>query len=371
MSISPLNTSPQNTSVQNKRSPALDRLWFTRCPVPTATGLAYKLGWLDEEFARDGIAVGTLQETRELARHHYDHDLPALIREGGNMLALAARAQGASTRLIGLTWIDEWQTILVRANSGISEPHHLKGLRLALPEYIEHPIASHVRGSSIARGMSLQGYHGALAYAGLGFDDIELVQVPSGAGARNAAAGGSNNGLQSLWAGLDYLAAGKVDAVYVKGASAVDAAQRIGAVVGIDLDRLGARKFRVNNGTPRPLTVHTDLLENHFDVVVRFLYQTLRAADWAAANVNDVLGILQSETSSSAAGAAAAYRDDFHKTLHPDLSDERLQLFEQQKKFLWLHGLLDRDFDFAPWLDRRPLAAAYELLEADRRKAGR
>jgi ABC-type nitrate/sulfonate/bicarbonate transport system substrate-binding protein len=338
--------------------------------------LAYKLGWLNEEFAGDGIAVGTLQETRELARHHYDHDLPALIREGGNMLALAARAQGARTRLIGLTWIDEWQTILVRANSGITEPHQLKGLRLALPEYIEHPIPSHLRGSSIARGMSLQGYHGALAYAGLTFDDVELVQVSSGRDAGGAGAGGAGQGqagagLQSLWGGLAALAAGKVDAVYVKGASAVDAAQRAGAVVGIDLDHLAERKFRVNNGTPRPITVHEDLLENNFDLVVRFLHQTLRAADWAADNLNDVLGILQSETNSSAAGATAAYRDDFHKKLHPDLSEERLQLFAQQKKFLWLHGFLDRDFDFAPWVDRRPLEAAYELLEADRRKAGR
>jgi ABC-type nitrate/sulfonate/bicarbonate transport system substrate-binding protein len=367
-----------STSIVQKSPARIDRLWFTRCPVPTATGLAYKLGWLDQEFARDGIAVGTLQETRELARHHYDHDLPELIREGGNILALATRAQGARTRLIGLTWIDEWQTILVRANSGIAEPQQLKGLRLALPEYIEHPLHTHARGSSIARGMSLQGYQGALAYAGLTFDDVELVQVASGRNAGSSGAGGAGQGqadsgasLQSLWAGLEALAAGTVDAVYVKGASAVDAAQRTGAVVGIDLDQLAERKFRVNNGTPRPITVHEDLLENNFDLVVRFLYQTLRAADWAADNLNDVLGILQSETNSSAAGATTAYRDDFHKTLHPDLSEERLQLFAQQKKFLWLHGFLDRDFDFASWVDRRPLEAAYELLEADRRAAGR
>lgn len=41
---------------------ALDKVYFTRCPVPTATGLAYKLGWLGQEFAADGIAVETLQE---------------------------------------------------------------------------------------------------------------------------------------------------------------------------------------------------------------------------------------------------------------------------------------------------------------------
>src|SRR5580704_10045459 len=86
---------------------AIEKIWFTRCPVPTATGLAYKLGWLTEEFARDGIAVHTLQDAgAELARHHYDHALPTLIREGGNLLAIPAKAQGAPTRLVGLTWID-------------------------------------------------------------------------------------------------------------------------------------------------------------------------------------------------------------------------------------------------------------------------
>jgi hypothetical protein len=37
----------------------------------------------------------------------------------------------------------------------------------------------------------------------------------------------------------------------------------------------------------------------------------------------------------------------FHRTLYPDLSDERLNPFEQQKKFMWLHGFIARDVGFA------------------------
>ena len=44
----------------------LDQIWFTRCPVPTASGIAYKLGWLSDEFAADGLPVSTLQEARQL-----------------------------------------------------------------------------------------------------------------------------------------------------------------------------------------------------------------------------------------------------------------------------------------------------------------
>jgi ABC-type nitrate/sulfonate/bicarbonate transport system substrate-binding protein len=338
---------------------SIDTIWFTRCPVPTATGLAYKLGWLDEEFARDGIALKTLQETGgELARHHYDHELQTLIREGGNLFALPARAQGADTRLIGLTWIDEWQSILVRPGSGISRPQDLLGKRLALPVFRRIDIEENKRGRSIARGMSLAGYHGALASAGLTLDDVTLVEVGDGGAAPAGAAPGAG-----LWQGIAALVRGEVDAVYVKGAAAADAARAAGVVVGIDLDQLPERRFRVNNGTPRPITVHSSFLEQHFELVARFLAQTLRAAEWAKGHRDEVLKILQGETRAGAEAVSAAYRDGFHTTLAPDLSEERLSLFELQKNFQLAHGFLDRDVDVRAWADHRPLQRAQELLQ--------
>jgi ABC-type nitrate/sulfonate/bicarbonate transport system substrate-binding protein len=351
---------PQSNLAQTKTSPtnALREIWFTRCPVPTATGVAHALGWLHKEFAADGIRVATLQDAPpELLRHHYDHEIPTLIREGGSLLALAARAQRAPTRLIGLTWIDEAQAIIVRSGSRIKEPRHLDGARVALPAYVEREPPAHVRGSSIARGMSLHGIKGALSLAGLSLDAVEFVQVGSGQQAR----GGRNLG--DLWAGLDELVAGRVDAVYVKGASAVEAAKRRGLEVGIDLDQFPDRRTRVNNGTPRPITVHTSLLESHFDVVVRFLAQTLRAADWARDNLEALYAILKEETRAGDEGVTAAYRAGFHGNLHPDLSAERLELLRIQKTFMWVHGFLDADLDLDAWVDTRPLAAAYELVK--------
>ncbi|QXI25501.1 ABC transporter substrate-binding protein [Pseudomonas vanderleydeniana] len=331
----------------------LDQIWFTRCPVPTASGIAYKLGWLSEEFAVDGLPVSTLQEARQFGHHHYDHQLPGLFREGGNVPALAARAAGSPSRLIGLTWIEEWQTILVRPDSGISRPEDLKGKRLALPAW------GASRPGSIARAMSLHGYKGALSLAGLGFDDVELVEV---ALLDQELASDPRAGLQRLWSGLDYLARGEVDAVYVKGASAADAARRLGLVVGIDLDLIAEPRYRINNGTPRPITVHQSLLDNHYDVVVRFLAQTLKAAEWAAGNRDALNSILEDETRAGSTGVAEAYRGDFHTTLAPDLSPQRLEFLGIQKDFLYLHGFLESDFALADWVDPRPLQAAHELL---------
>lgn len=339
--------------------PALKEIWSGRCPVPTATGLALKLGWLREEFAPDGTAVVDRREQGAERWQQTHGDLPPpLFREGGAIPALIGRSRGERTRLIGLTWIDEWQTLLVRPDSGITHPAQLKGKRLAVPAWGLQDEGR--RSSSIARGMSLHGYSNALAYAGLGWGDVTLVEVGSGDGREREGTPDSGDSLQALWAGIAPLARGEVDAVYVKGASAVDAARRAGVVVGIDLDALPSR-VRVNNGTPRPLTVPEYLLEQHFDAVVRYLAQTIRAAEWARTHEADVHGILLNETRGGAEAVATAYRNDFHRSLHPDLSEERLAFFTLQKDFLLLHGFLDRDFRIADWFDRRPLEAAWQL----------
>jgi 2'-hydroxybiphenyl-2-sulfinate desulfinase len=345
----------------------IDTLWFTRCAgngrggVPTASGIAYQLGWFHEEFKRDGFKLRTLQDddAGEFRYNHYDHDLTTLIREGGNLFSIPARAQGAKTKLIGLTWIDEGQSILVRPDSDIRTPRDLAGKRLALPAYHDADLRENKRGRSIARHQSVAGYRGALRSVGLDLDDVTLVEVGDGKQDRSGDIRASEGG---FWQGFGPLLEGKVDGIFVKGAGAQDAARRHGLRVGIDLDKLPSKRFRVNNGTPRPITVHDYLLENHYDVVVRFLRVTLRAAEWAKTNLERVYDLLGKEIGASREGLAAAYRDDFHLSLAPDLSDERVELFRQQKDFTLKFGILDRDFDFDAWVDRRPIEEAARSL---------
>ena len=51
-----------------------DTLWYTRCPVPTASGIAIHHGWLDAEFAPDGIAIRSLRASadRAVRESHFD-----------------------------------------------------------------------------------------------------------------------------------------------------------------------------------------------------------------------------------------------------------------------------------------------------------
>jgi ABC-type nitrate/sulfonate/bicarbonate transport system substrate-binding protein len=333
----------------------LSEIWFTRCPVPTATGIAADLGWFDDEFGPDNITVRSLQDGAQspLSSQHFEHSLGALFREGGNVPALWTRSRGQQTRLIGLTWIEERQAILVRARSPLVAPADLKGKRLAIPDRDNGTV-------DFWRAMALHGFSGAMSITGLTLADAQLVDIPATGQAAPRA-----GGLRFQWEPeLDALVNGEVDAVYVKGAVGVEAGEKAGARVLVDLDAQPDFRTRVNNGTPRPITVHQDLLDARPDIVARFLATLLKASDWAATHPEEVLAILEGETGAGKSGVKGAYRGDFHLSLHPDLSSARLRLLTQQKDFLLRHRFLESDVDIEAWADPSPLSEARRILAA-------
>src|SRR4051812_22854789 len=325
-------------------------LWFTRCPVPTATGLAADQGWFDAAFAADGIAVRSLQDGNAgagLRAEHFSHELTSLIREGGNVPALWARSRGADTRLVALTWIDERQAIVVRGDDDLHDPAQLAGRRVAIPARPGEPI-------DFWRAMALAGFAGALRIAGLRPAAVELVDVAPDPATDGRGAAGFAPEVQAV---VD----GRADAAYVKGAPGLEAATRAGARIAIDLDDVADRSTRVNNGTPRPITVHQELLDTRPGDVARFVAVLLRAADWAASNPDGFADVLARETHAGAASVAGAYRDGDHRSLQLSLDDDRLALLEQQKDFLYANGFLEADVDLAAWADPTVLAAAHDL----------
>lgn len=339
-----------------------DTLWYTRCPVPTASGLAHSLGWLDETAQRNGLQFAVLQDAGpELAGFHYDHGLPGLVREGGNVPALAARAQGSPTRLIGLTWIDESQAVLVGPDSPVRTPADLGGLRIGIPAWAQD------QARSFPRAMALHGFSGALRLAGLTLADVTVVElgVERDPQVRTEI---QQRSRRAVW-GAEELLRGEVDAIYVKGARAQEVAAQHGFRVAVDLDATETKRLRVNNGTPRPITVHQELLDTAPEVVIGFLAQSLRAAEWATGNLDGVRAVLQRETLSGPEGVVAAYGEDFHRGLHPTLDEQRLELLGVQKQFLYAHGFLAADFDLESWVAPEPLARARELVAAGRAAA--
>ena len=115
--------------------PAIEQIWYTRCPVPTASGIAIHHGWLSEEFARDGIQVSSLRASsdRAVRESHFDHRVENSFRHGGNAPPIWSRSEGQDLVAIGLTWLPQYQRILALPGSGIRRVEDLRGERLAMP----------------------------------------------------------------------------------------------------------------------------------------------------------------------------------------------------------------------------------------------
>jgi ABC-type nitrate/sulfonate/bicarbonate transport system substrate-binding protein len=346
-------------------TPDIDHLYFTRCPVPTAIGLAADTGLLTAEFAPDGIAVSSLQEAanRDLATSHYDHRLLGLVREGGNMPALWARSSGASTRLVAITWVDEYQAILSLPGSGITEPADLADRRVGIPRLPGDSPEAHRR-ADVFRGMALHGFASALGLAGLTLDDVELVDVerPGDRGDLASSTGSWADGTSEHFAlDRDALLAGTVDAIYVKGVPGVLTARQLRAVEVVDVGSHPDPLVRVNNGTPRPITVDQGLLERRPDLVDRFLAVALRTVDHLSADPAGLERAIATETGAQVEVRSAYAR--LEEGLLPNLSELSRQGLAHQAGFLLRHGFLEGPVDVEAWIDPGPLARAQELAD--------
>ncbi|MFM8331926.1 MAG: ABC transporter substrate-binding protein [Candidatus Methylumidiphilus sp.] len=342
---------------EKSQDKVVDTLWYTRCPVPTPLGLAAQLGWFNEEFSTDGIAIKTLQETTDaqVRESHYDHHLQNSFRQGGNVPAIWARANGTDTRVIGLNWIDETQLILALPDSGIKTPADLRGRRIGLP--VHNNTIDH------GRAGALRGFLVTLELGGVGEQEVEWIDFPVqvergpvaqiGGGRRNG--GGYSVIIQAL---LDKT----VDAVFVKGSRGAQVAHDIGAVIVNDIRNHPDPLVRANNGAPRPVTVDRFILERRPDLVARFLSRVVAIGDWAAAHPEETVAYVARETGSDEAWVKKAYGEDLHLHQYTDLAETSIKGLETYKDFLFQRGFLKADFDVRAWIDPRPLAALDRVI---------
>ncbi len=330
----------------------LDILWYSRGTHPSPLGLAAQLGWFLDEFRDDGIRVFTVQgsDDPQMREAHLDHHLRHAVRQGGNVAAIWARSRGVGTRVVALSWIDEFQGILSRPDDTVRDLSDLRGRRLGLPvcdTYVDS-----------TRAEALHGLLVALQTAGLAPSDAEFVDVPADRYLPHASDAQPWGPFGEYSRQIGALLRREVDVVYVKGARGLQAARAAQARILMDLRQHPDPAAHVHTGTPRPITVDQALLEEYPEVVARFLARVVAAGPWAARHPGETVAYLARETRSSEALVREAYGEDVHLHIGSNLDQRSVQALESHMRFLLDWGFIASPIDVQAWIDPAPLTAA-------------
>ena len=340
------------------------QLWYTRCPLPTASSIAIERGLLEAEFGPSGIAVQSLNASASMAVRgaHYDHGQENLFRQGGNIPPLWSRSRGADTVVVATNWIDEYQAIVALADAGIDAPADLRGKRLGVPRRVNEPV-------DYWRAMCMRGFLEALELAGISAAEVTFVDLPIDE--KQIASGGESK-RGTLWRGgararrqsreALALIRGEVDAIYTAGAPGAQLSAFMSAHTVVDLGSAKDPRTRTNNQVPTVLTVDAGLARTRREIVARYLATLVRAAAWAADHAEETVAIVASDVGATPEWVTVAYGPDVHRRLDLDLEARSIEALGRQKRYLLEHAFIDDDFDLESWIDPRPLALARDIV---------
>jgi ABC-type nitrate/sulfonate/bicarbonate transport system substrate-binding protein len=329
----------------------LTDVYYTICPVFNAANVAVELGWLDEEFKKVGARALYLRSLKDNAGWipHYTHSLPNLIRDGGSIPTIQAKADLADTKLIGLTATQSGGQIVVRADSSFHRVADLKGRRFGLFKSLNRQKIDFVRATAEF------GLTQALAIAGLKRSDVEIVDLeeadtPEFLPAAKPSELWSQSPARRLVGGqdLEALREKRIDAIYSHPGRSVSLAATGEFKVIEDLNRYPDWTLRVTNG-PLTAAINTEFAEQHPEVVVAYLRAAIRAGHWINAHREAAAEIFLRVSFSPSAKWIARTIADFDFV--PNLSAQNLAATEIEKNFLLDHGYVKNDFDVRKWAD--------------------
>ena len=110
-----------------------DEVYYTNCPLVSASNVDQELGWTREEYKKLGVEFAFLRSRRENDWYpHYIHNLDNLIRFGGLFPPIAVHADMRRTVLLGATQVYEGGVMMVRARDDIYRIEDLRGKKVGL-----------------------------------------------------------------------------------------------------------------------------------------------------------------------------------------------------------------------------------------------
>ena len=341
-------------------------VYYTRCPVATATGIALEKGILDSLFAGTPYALCNIAGLGgDHANAHYTHSIDRCFREGGGSPPVWARAGGADSRLLGITFMDETLGIFVRSADPAESMLDLAGRRIGLPVWPRLIF-------NFWRFAAEKGFHSALKCHGMPETAVTVVDVVEG---RDSAeypegrlAGGEPDLRRCNYRGqLQALLDGRIDAMFGKGLELASLEREASGRIRLLFDVASSPDMidRVNNSTPRLVTAGARLVNEDREVVIRYLQGLLRAARWAPQHATEARDIIARECAVEARAIDQYLPANYTTMLVPAITAELLGTVEVLKSFLLRRGYLAGDFAVEDWVDPEPLLEA-QLREHQR-----
>jgi ABC-type nitrate/sulfonate/bicarbonate transport system substrate-binding protein len=332
-------------------------VWCVRPPVPTPLSIAWHLGWLRDVARAADIELHSLLEDGRDPRQpslHGQMDLPDSLRQGGSVPALFGRAIGQPTRVLGLTWTDEFQALAALPTARIETPRDLRGRRIGLPRHtttIDHN-----------RAAALRAITAMLDAEGIGRHEVEWVDIPDHAMPTTIrddvvrSVDIARRGRHTYASEASALSTGLVDVVYLKDVRGAETAHLIGAKLIANIGFHADPMMRIGNGTPRPLTVNQRLLDNRPDLVRLLLERVVAAGEWAADNPARAVEMIGRETGWTRHWIRYAYGHNVHQNLRLALEPRSIEGLGAFKGFLLREGFLANDFELERWVEPGPLS---------------
>jgi ABC-type nitrate/sulfonate/bicarbonate transport system substrate-binding protein len=355
------------TDIKNTKlnTVALDwkEVYYTNCPLVSASNVDQELGWTREEFKKIGVKYAFLRSTRGNDWYpHYIHNLDNLIRFGGLFPPIHVQADIRRTRLLGVTHAPhEGGCMMVRSRDNIYRMVELKGKKIGLSKSL----------NSIKndwwRIQEEQGIELMLRMNGMTRADVQIVEFPYADDWYNDPKMlDPMENPSELWLKRDHkhdlafrplesaLEKGVVDAIYTQSKPFQHLQEATGKFKAIeDLSRYPDWTLQVAN-IPAAITCSDVMAEKHPELVVAFMKGMIKVGRWANEHKHAAAAILDRQT--FYLDVEDTYRGIKEIDMVPNLSPQNLVSVEIGKDFMLSHGYIKNNFDVQKW-------AAPEFLE--------
>ena len=348
-------------------------VYYTNCPLVSASNVDQELGWTREEYAKIGVQYAYFRSRVETNWYpHYIHNQENLIRFGGLFPPIHVQADIRRTRLLGLTHVPwEGGAMMVRARDDIYRMADLAGKKIGLTKSLN------TIKNDWWRIQEHQGVEAMLRMNGMATSDVEIVdfEYPDDWYDDPAMLVPLYNPSEMMlkrdhkhdlaFRPLETaLLEGVVDAIYTQSRVFQHLQEATGRMKAIeDLSRYPDWTLQVAN-IPAAITCTDTMAEQHPELAVTFMKGMIKVGRWANEHKHAAAAILDKQT--YYLDVEDTYRGIKDVDMVPNLSAQNMAAVEIGKDFMVRHGYIENDFDVAEWAAPEfAEEAAKQLLEEE------